>query len=583
MPRNLQPKAYYADENTSVPGKAAPDYEQWNADYYKKLFDAFGGSDVQFDEKRIPLSSAALYSLPLHEPRVKLYHDMLRAGEKLPPLVVQKEGGKYRVLDGLHRYHAAARHGLRTLNAILVSPAAATGQPGKKHWLRSGDGFSLPRAASPDRAAWDSKYMERVKAFFGPSAQYRPFNAAVADLDGTHSVMSGHPRTDFYARMYRQGERVPPVVVARQPTGRYSVLDGNRRLGSADMVGVSHVPAVEVIDPDSQMQYGEAGGGDAPDPDPFGTGAPKRKMKKAEREGIPQGYGESVKHPKLPKRLQAVFDAVRDPEVLVERTEDGSYLRAPRYRGHPNRFAGHCYAATEALYHLMNGKETGWKVRRGHHENDTHWWLYHPEHGVVLDPTAEQFKKPVPYGKLKTRDGRDSAGGFLTKEPSKRARIIMERALKKLGNEFKLQKAEALSGFTAKNREHPNLARDPSNGSMGGYAQPKSGTMMKSPAFRHNVSGQIVESPFFHNVENLPGGMDAMDDWEDGFIDHSGKFYNRGEAAAAVNANTLSLESQDYAVNAVRGIWKDEFPYENSDIGYPTRDGKGIVTKDMVS
>lgn len=90
---------------------------------------------------------------------------------------------------------------------------------------------------------------------------------------------------------------------------------------------------------------------------------------------------------------------------------------------HP--MAGHCYHASEALYHLWGknhgytpahievymGKEWGWL---GH-------WYIRDSKGSVLDPTAEQFGSVhIPY-----EEGRGC--GFLTKKPSKRAQEVIRR------------------------------------------------------------------------------------------------------------------------------------------------------------
>lgn len=88
-----------------------------------------------------------------------------------------------------------------------------------------------------------------------------------------------------------------------------------------------------------------------------------------------------------------------------------------------NPMYGHCYAATEALYHLLGGKESEWHPCRGRDaEGVTHWWLKNVK-GQILDPTAEQYtslgKKP-PY-----QEGRN--GPFLTQQPSKRAKEIISR------------------------------------------------------------------------------------------------------------------------------------------------------------
>ena len=96
-------------------------------------------------------------------------------------------------------------------------------------------------------------------------------------------------------------------------------------------------------------------------------------------------------------------------------------LRAPTYRGAPGCTAGHCYVASEALYHLLGGKGGGWTPQFVTHEGGPHWFLKHSG-GRVLDPTSDQFSTPVPYDQ-----GRGK--GFLTALPSKRAQQVIERML----------------------------------------------------------------------------------------------------------------------------------------------------------
>jgi hypothetical protein len=94
-------------------------------------------------------------------------------------------------------------------------------------------------------------------------------------------------------------------------------------------------------------------------------------------------------------------------------------LRNPPWRGAANRLAGHCYVASEAFFHLAGGKAAGWKPMTVRHEDSPHWWLVDAD-GRIVDLTAEQFQTPVPY----------PAGvgkGFLTREPSKRAQVIIDR------------------------------------------------------------------------------------------------------------------------------------------------------------
>lgn len=81
---------------------------------------------------------------------------------------------------------------------------------------------------------------------------------------------------------------------------------------------------------------------------------------------------------------------------------------------------GNCYVASEALYHLLGGKEAGWKAMTLHHEGDIHWFLFNIKTGQRLDLTVSQFKTKPDYNKAQGR-------GFLTKRPSKRAQLLMEQ------------------------------------------------------------------------------------------------------------------------------------------------------------
>ena len=87
-----------------------------------------------------------------------------------------------------------------------------------------------------------------------------------------------------------------------------------------------------------------------------------------------------------------------------------------------NPMFGHCYVATEALYHLLQNKD--YKPHRAKDKNNiVHWWLQNIKTKEILDPTADQYyslgEKP-PYGNGK-------CGGFLTKQPSKRAKKLIDR------------------------------------------------------------------------------------------------------------------------------------------------------------
>lgn len=95
-------------------------------------------------------------------------------------------------------------------------------------------------------------------------------------------------------------------------------------------------------------------------------------------------------------------------------------LRDPRWRGHPHPMKGHCYIAAEVIYHLSGGPDGPWVPATVKHEGVTHWFLRLKETGDILDPTFDQFHTRPQYDKGRGR-------GFLTREPSKRAKIVLER------------------------------------------------------------------------------------------------------------------------------------------------------------
>jgi hypothetical protein len=97
-------------------------------------------------------------------------------------------------------------------------------------------------------------------------------------------------------------------------------------------------------------------------------------------------------------------------------------LRRPVYQGNPNYLAGHCYVASEVAWHLLGGADSSWCPMFIRHECEPHWFLGRTTAAgtEVIDITASQFTTAVPYHLAKGK-------GFLTKEPSRRARIVLDR------------------------------------------------------------------------------------------------------------------------------------------------------------
>lgn len=110
-----------------------------------------------------------------------------------------------------------------------------------------------------------------------------------------------------------------------------------------------------------------------------------------------------------------------EPLIASIRSVLSDDLLKPAFRLRSNRRAssGHCYAASEALYHALGGRAVGLTPMRLRHEDDPHWYLRTAE-GTFLDPTGDQFTSAPPHA--------NGVGcGFLTREPSRRAAEILRR------------------------------------------------------------------------------------------------------------------------------------------------------------
>jgi hypothetical protein len=101
-----------------------------------------------------------------------------------------------------------------------------------------------------------------------------------------------------------------------------------------------------------------------------------------------------------------------------------------REQNKTNPTFGHCYIASEVLFHFLNSNTPGrYFPSIGKDENGiNHWWLVDRVNGKIIDLTADQY---FSQGKLPPyKHGKKCS--FLTKTPSKRARIVIERIKLKL-------------------------------------------------------------------------------------------------------------------------------------------------------
>ncbi len=111
-------------------------------------------------------------------------------------------------------------------------------------------------------------------------------------------------------------------------------------------------------------------------------------------------------------------------EIQKNLTSDLLKGRWKTEQEHP--LEGHCYIAAEVLWHSLDKKDFKPMCAVYFDEKGkcTHWWLKNKNTGEILDPTAEQYYPDTPPYTL----GRGC--GFLTKEPSKRAKIVLNKIQK---------------------------------------------------------------------------------------------------------------------------------------------------------
>jgi len=114
-----------------------------------------------------------------------------------------------------------------------------------------------------------------------------------------------------------------------------------------------------------------------------------------------------------------------DPKLLIKKIQRvlSPELLQKKWRGSTNPLAGHCYVASEALYHLLGGSKAGVKACSAQCPGGVHWWI--ELNGWKLDPTSSQFDPQTLEGIYAQGRGR----GFLTCKPSKRAQVIIDRVL----------------------------------------------------------------------------------------------------------------------------------------------------------
>jgi hypothetical protein len=115
-----------------------------------------------------------------------------------------------------------------------------------------------------------------------------------------------------------------------------------------------------------------------------------------------------------------VMARIRDACIVSTDLLKEPYRSQVESGAHP--LTGHCYVACEALYHILKPRAGFTPMTVEMPDGGTHWFLRGP-FDLPIDPTMEQF-----VGKTFPNHREGRGRGFLTKEPSARAKKILERA-----------------------------------------------------------------------------------------------------------------------------------------------------------
>jgi len=117
-------------------------------------------------------------------------------------------------------------------------------------------------------------------------------------------------------------------------------------------------------------------------------------------------------HPKTIRKIILLIQNSLSPDLLVG-----------RWKKQVKKLDGHCYIAAEALWHLLGRVDyfPYFAVYKDEGGRATHWWLVNKHTKKIVDPTKEQYLPDDPPYHLGKR------GGFLTKLPSKRAKLVISR------------------------------------------------------------------------------------------------------------------------------------------------------------
>ncbi len=99
-------------DGIKIPAKYHPARRAYDKAHVEKVSQAFG-QNMDIKPRMVQMSDLATASsgnMVINKSRYNLYRRMLAAGDRLPPIVIRKNGMKYDIIDGSHRVSAVLDH-----------------------------------------------------------------------------------------------------------------------------------------------------------------------------------------------------------------------------------------------------------------------------------------------------------------------------------------------------------------------------------------------------------------------------------------------------------------------------------------
>jgi len=124
-PLAMAQKGWRSKDGITIPAHGTKEREAWENEFLGIIVEHFANGDPK-RLKRVTVNTdtVSTSNQPVNKDRLDLYRRMA-AKDKLPPVVVRRNGDNYRLVDGNHRRAAAAAAGIPTLDAYEIVPLEA--------------------------------------------------------------------------------------------------------------------------------------------------------------------------------------------------------------------------------------------------------------------------------------------------------------------------------------------------------------------------------------------------------------------------------------------------------------------------